>query len=172
MRKLFRRLFVSLFLPFALLVVFPMVVVLMGAASRIAFLQGAPQSGITSVIGGFLIAVGLALGLATMPLFLRQSRGTVMPWEPAGELIVEGVYRYVRNPMHTGVFSVLLGEGLVLRSPAILAIAILAVLLHLLYIPLSEERDLERRFGEAYRLYKDNVPRWIPRLTPWEHDRT
>lgn len=95
-----------------------------------------------------------------------------MPWEPADELIVEGVYRHVRNPMHTGVFSVLLGERLVLRSPTILAVATLAVLLHLLYIPLSEERDLERRFGEAYRVYKQNVPRWIPRWTPWEPDRT
>ncbi len=172
MRGLFRRVLVSLFLPFVVLVVFPAVVVFLGGPNRIAFMEGHPQSGIISVVGCLLIAVGLALGLATIPIFLRQSGGTVMPWEPADELIVEGVYRHVRNPMHTGVFSVLLGERLVLRSPTILAVATLAVLLHLLYIPLSEERDLERRFGEAYRVYKQNVPRWIPRWTPWEPDRT
>jgi protein-S-isoprenylcysteine O-methyltransferase Ste14 len=40
--------------------------------------------------------------------------------------------------------------------------------LHLFYIPYSEERGLEKRFGEAYRTYKQHVPRWIPRLTPWD----
>jgi protein-S-isoprenylcysteine O-methyltransferase Ste14 len=32
---------------------------------------------------------------------------------------------------------------------------------------LVEEPGLERRFGDSYRAYKANVPRWIPRLTPW-----
>ena len=27
---------------------------------------------------------------------------------------------------------------------------------------------LVNRFGEEYLTYKRNVPRWIPRLTPWE----
>jgi protein-S-isoprenylcysteine O-methyltransferase Ste14 len=44
------------------------------------------------------------------------------------------------------------------------------VVLHLFYIPLSEERGLENRFGQDYREYRRNVPRWIPRLTPWEPD--
>ena len=33
-----------------------------------------------------------------------------------------------------------------------------------IYIPLSEEPGLVRRFGEEYEEYRDNVPRWIPRL--------
>ena len=36
------------------------------------------------------------------------------------------------------------------------------------YIPLVEEPGLLKRFGEEYLTYKRNVPRWIPRLTPWE----
>jgi protein-S-isoprenylcysteine O-methyltransferase Ste14 len=72
-----------------------------------------------------LISLGLVLLLKTIPLFFRLREGTVMPWEPAPELIVEGVYRYVRNPMHSGVFAFMLGEGLVLRSISILAFAIL-----------------------------------------------
>ena len=90
-----------------------------------------------------------------------------MPWDPAPELIVTGIYRFVRNPMHIGVFSIMMGEGLILRSISILGFVTFAIILHLFYIPYSEERGLEKRFGEEYLVYKENVPRWIPRLTPW-----
>ncbi len=43
-----------------------------------------------------------------------------------------------------------------------------AVLLNVIYIPFVEEQGLEKRFGEDYVRYKENVPRWIPRLTLWE----
>jgi len=36
-----------------------------------------------------------------------------------------------------------------------------------IYLPLFEEKDLEKRFGSDYMRYKTNVPRWLPRLTPW-----
>jgi protein-S-isoprenylcysteine O-methyltransferase Ste14 len=36
------------------------------------------------------------------------------------------------------------------------------------YIPLVEEHDLIERFGEEYKEYTQHVPRWMPRLTPWE----
>ena len=39
--------------------------------------------------------------------------------------------------------------------------------LNAIYIPLREEKGLEARFGGDYRRYRDNVPRWIPRRTPW-----
>ena len=38
-----------------------------------------------------------------------------------------------------------------------------------IYIPLLEEPMLVNRFGDEYVNYKRNVPRWIPRLTPWEN---
>ncbi|MEN6496322.1 MAG: hypothetical protein ABFD16_18720, partial [Thermoguttaceae bacterium] len=41
------------------------------------------------------------------------------------------------------------------------------VVTNMIYIPLVEEPGLAKRFGEDYVEYKQNVPRWIPRLTPW-----
>ncbi len=69
--------------------------------------------------------------------------------------------------MIMGVFSVLLGEAMIIGSTASWIWFILFLLMNLIYIPMYEERGLEERFGHDYRLYKQNVPRWIPRLNAW-----
>jgi protein-S-isoprenylcysteine O-methyltransferase Ste14 len=70
--------------------------------------------------------------------------------------------------MITGVLSVLLGEGLVLGSVSILVASAIFFAVNTTYIPLIEELGLIERFGEEYLEYKRNVPRWIPRLRPWD----
>jgi protein-S-isoprenylcysteine O-methyltransferase Ste14 len=167
MNTFFRRVIISLVPPILFTVGFPIAAVLTHDTDRISWLRAAPLRTMASIIGFLLIAFGLVLTLKTIPLFLKLSEGTIMPWEPTNELIVEGIYRYVRNPMHSGVFAIVLGEGLILRSVSILVFAVFAIFSHFFYIPFSEERGLEKRFGEAYRVYKENVPRWIPRWTPW-----
>ncbi|MCX6024691.1 MAG: isoprenylcysteine carboxylmethyltransferase family protein, partial [Chloroflexi bacterium] len=102
-----------------------------------------------------------------LSLVARRGDGTLAPWDPPKYLVVRGICRHAGNPMHTGFFAVLFGEAFLLRSTASLILAIAGVILHLFNIPLSEERGLEARFGEAYREYKRNVPRWIPRRRPW-----
>ena len=78
------------------------------------------------------------------------------------------MYRRVRNPMISGVICVLLGEGLLLGSRPLLAWCLAVGLLNAVYIPLVEEPGLLRRFGDEYRIYRQNVPRWIPRRRPWQ----
>ena len=113
-----------------------------------------------------LIAGGLGLMARTIALFGRVGRGSLAPWSPTQKLVVEGPYRHVRNPMHLGVFTVLFGEALLFWSWALLAWAVFAVVVHMVYFPFSEEPGLERRFGDDYRRYKANVPRWLPRPRP------
>ena len=81
---------------------------------------------------------------------------------------MQGVYRYVRNPMISGVVLILIGETVLLGSLPLLGWCLLFVIANAVYIPLREERGLMERFGEAYLVYKRHVPRWIPRFTPWE----
>jgi protein-S-isoprenylcysteine O-methyltransferase Ste14 len=168
MNDYFRRTMISLVLPFVFMVGFPIAAILSHDTNRITWFRAGLLPYLITIFGCFFIALGLVLFLHTIPLFLKQSKGTNMPWEPIPELIVDGVYRYVRNPMHTGVFAVMLGEGLILGSSSILLFTGFAIILHLFYIPFSEERGLENRFGKEYIIYKENVPRWIPRLSPWE----
>jgi protein-S-isoprenylcysteine O-methyltransferase Ste14 len=117
--------------------------------------------------GGPVIGFGLALFYRTVSLFAAVGRGTLAPWDPTRRLVVLGPYRHLRNPMITGVLSVLLGEGLVLGSVSILVAAAIFFAVNATYIPLVEERGLIERFGDEYLEYQRNVPRWIPRPRPW-----
>ncbi len=170
MSSFFKRVIISLAVPVVFILGFPLTAYLFKDTGRIVWLQGEPQHQIAVAVGVILITSGLALMASTIPFFLRQKQGTIMPWEPSEELIIEGIYRYVRNPMHIGVFSIMIGEGLLLNSIFILCFGTFAVISHFFYIPFSEERGLEDRFGEDYRIYKQNVPRWLPRLTAWNPD--
>jgi protein-S-isoprenylcysteine O-methyltransferase Ste14 len=127
-----------------------------------------------SFFGSLAIAAGLASLAGGLALFVAcvlhfaEEEGTLAPWDPPRGLVVKGAYRYVRNPMISGVIFVLLGEALVLRSLPHLLWMLAFTGLNLVYIPLSEEPGLERRFGDAYLRYRENVPRFVPRMTPWK----
>jgi protein-S-isoprenylcysteine O-methyltransferase Ste14 len=103
----------------------------------------------------------------TIRLFASVGNGTLAPWDPPKKLVVVGIYLHVRNPMITGVLFIALGEGLFFGSWSILILFGIFLVLNMIYIPLSEEKGLLKRFGEDYLLYARNVPRWIPRLKVW-----
>ncbi len=54
--------------------------------------------------------------VATIRLFVTVGKGTLAPWEPTQRLVVQGIYRHVRNPMISGVILVLLGESVLTAS--------------------------------------------------------
>jgi protein-S-isoprenylcysteine O-methyltransferase Ste14 len=117
---------------------------------------------------GWMIAVaGSALFVYTVFLFKTIGYGTLAPWQPTQKLIVEGPYKYCRNPMISGVFFMLVGEGLMLYSVNILVWAVSFFIINTIYFIFIEERELLQRFGGDYLKYKKHVPRWIPRLTPY-----
>jgi protein-S-isoprenylcysteine O-methyltransferase Ste14 len=124
-------------------------------------------SAVSVVVGAVVAACGLSLVVITIRQFATFGRGTLAPWDPPRRLVVEGIYRYVRNPMITGVILILLGEAVGFRSRAVAHWVVLFAVINATYIPLLEEPMLEERFGEDYREYCRNVPRWIPRSSPW-----
>jgi protein-S-isoprenylcysteine O-methyltransferase Ste14 len=127
---------------------------------------GAPEVA-AALAGTALLAVGVALFAACLHRFVTEGRGTLAPWDPPRRLVVRGPYRLVRNPMISAVILALLGEALLLRSlPHALWAAGFAAL-NAAYLPLVEEPQLERRFGDDYRRYRQHVPRFLPRLRPW-----
>ena len=112
-------------------------------------------------------AAGLALAVWTTSLFRVVGEGTPGPWAPPKRLVVRGPYCHVRNPMITSVLLMLGAESLILGSWYLAGWMLLFFLGNTIYFPLVEEPALERRFGDHYRHYKANVPRWIPRWRSW-----
>jgi protein-S-isoprenylcysteine O-methyltransferase Ste14 len=123
--------------------------------------------GSSSWIGVLLFSLGLVFAIWTCRLFVTVGQGTPAPWDPPNKLVVHGPYRHVRNPMITSVLLMLAGEAVFLQSWVLAGWLLVFFLANAIYFPLSEEKALERRFGDQYRVYKANVPRWLPRLRPW-----
>jgi protein-S-isoprenylcysteine O-methyltransferase Ste14 len=129
-----------------------------------------PRGLAIQLLGVVFLAVGLALFIASVREFIVRGRGTLAPWDPPRYLVVQGPYRYVRNPMISGVAFIVVAEALLLLSRPHGLWALLVLGLNLVYIPLLEEPPLELRFGDSYRTYCRHVRRIVPRLRPWNGD--
>jgi protein-S-isoprenylcysteine O-methyltransferase Ste14 len=116
-----------------------------------------------ALLGAVLLAVGVGMIGWTVSLFAGVGRGTLAPWDPPSRLVVRGPYRHVRNPMISGVLTVLLGEAALFGSVAVLIWAGLVFAINAVYFIAVEEPDLRDRFGAEYEAYAARVPRWIPR---------
>lgn len=124
---------------------------------------------IYALIGGsILILAGLLVIVLTISAFIRIGKGTLAPRSPTKKLVVTGIYAHVRNPMISGVLTVLLGESLAILSLSIFIWAIAFFIINNIYFLMYEEPNLGERFGEDYRQYKSKVPRWIPAMKPYQ----
>jgi Phospholipid methyltransferase len=87
------------------LVLFPLVLVLWDLGPRLD-LGPACYAGLVPLLAG------LAVILRCFADFIRRGRGTPAIYDPPRELVVAGLYRYVRNPQYVGVVLVIVGEAL------------------------------------------------------------
>lgn len=128
---------------------------------------GAPAV-LLQLTGVAAVLIGVFLFGASLWRFATDGRGTLAPWDPPRLLVVNGPYQYVRNPMISGVLFVISGEALILLSPAHAMWAVFFLTVNLVYIRFVEEPQLARRFGPGYDIYRQSVPRFVPRLRPWQ----
>lgn len=119
------------------------------------------------IFGPLLMLMGTFILAHTISTFALIGRGTLAPWDPPKELVVRGMYSYVRNPMISGVLIIILGESLVFNSDGIFYWCIIFFIINMFNFVFIEEPRLAKRFGNRYTIYKENVPRWIPRSSPW-----
>jgi protein-S-isoprenylcysteine O-methyltransferase Ste14 len=162
---LIRHLFAIAALPFVVAAVIPRWLARTNHVT-LAVATSAPQL-VAQLAGLFSLLIGIALFVSSLKRFANDGKGTLAPWDPPRQLVVVGPYRYVRNPMISGVAFVLIGQALVLVSRPHATWALTFLIINGIYIPLLEEPQLEQRFGASYTEYREHVPRLIPRLRPW-----
>lgn len=151
-----RTVLFTVLVPGTELVLLPLVVVHVGLGPRI-------ELGAARYAGLLPLAVGLAVIVRCFADFVRRGRGTPAPYDPPRELVVAGLYRYVRNPQYVGVVLVLVGEALLSGMLVLFGYAAFMAIGYHLFVRYYEEPTLWRLFGEPYARYRAAVPRWLPR---------
>jgi protein-S-isoprenylcysteine O-methyltransferase Ste14 len=157
----------TILVPGTVLVLLPLALVASGLGPRLDF-GPARYAGLAPLLAG------LAAILACFADFVRRGRGTPAPYDPPRELVVAGLYRYVRNPQYVGVVLVVVGQALLTGVAVLFGYAALLAIGYHLFVRYYEEPTLGRLFGEPYARYREAVPRWLPRWpgrTPAAPDR-
>ena len=104
---------------------------------------------------------------AVRTFYNKGGDGTPGPWRPVSNLVIEGPYRYVRNPMILGVVNLLLFESVFFESFPLLLWTILFFLGNLIYFKFFEEKELVKRFGGDYLHYKEHVSMLLPKVSSY-----
>jgi protein-S-isoprenylcysteine O-methyltransferase Ste14 len=119
------------------------------------------------IVGVVLIVAGVGVLLHAFLRFVVEGVGTPAPIAPTQQLVVGGLYRYVRNPMYLAVAATIVGQALVLAQTVLLVYAALFGATVYAFVRLYEEPTLRLQFGEQYEAYRRAVPGWWPRRRPW-----
>ena len=123
---------------------------------------------VLAALGWALIAAGVVVLLHAFARFVLEGVGTPAPVAPTKNLVVGGLYRYVRNPMYLAVGATIVGQALVLGQPVLVVYAAIFAVLVVAFVLGYEEPTLGRQFGDEYERYRRAVPAWWPRRTPWD----
>ena len=121
------------------------------------------EIGLWQSAGMLVAAAGAALAVACIVVFALIGQGTPAPFDPPRPLVVQGPYRFVRNPMYIGAALAMAGAALFYQSVALFIYICVFLLISHLFVVAYEEPRLRRTFGEDYAAYCNKVGRWWPR---------
>lgn len=112
-------------------------------------------------LGIIVFMIGLIIMLHCVYQFAVEGRGTLSPVDPTQHLVINGLYRFTRNPMYLGVITMLIGEAIFTWSNWLWIYSFLVFIGFNLFILLVEEPRLKKDFGAEYEQYCQEVRRWI-----------
>lgn len=111
-------------------------------------------------LGSVAIALGLFTMMAAWWLFKKRDTA-ICPTDTPSSLVVEGIYRFTRNPMYLGLFAMLLGLAMIVGTVPFYAAAIAYIfVMDTVFCPYEEEKLL-LVFGVEFVRYSTKVRRWL-----------
>ncbi len=115
------------------------------------------------IIVTLLIGLGILVWATICQLTIGH--GTPAPNAPTQKLVIVGPYRYTRNPIELGALFYYFGGGWLIGSTSHGIIClVLALILGSSYHKFIEEKELLLRFGDEYKIYRNNTPFLIPKI--------
>jgi protein-S-isoprenylcysteine O-methyltransferase Ste14 len=117
---------------------------------------------VQQVAGMVIGAAGTAVAAWCIFTFASIGRGTPAPFDPPRRLVIQGPYRFVRNPMYIGAGLALASAALFYESLPLLGYTALFFLATHLFVVWYEEPTLRRNFGQEYEAFCRKVRRWWP----------
>jgi protein-S-isoprenylcysteine O-methyltransferase Ste14 len=117
---------------------------------------GAPR-----VIAAWVLVALSAWLFAWSFIWFARQKTTIIPNRPARALVLDGPFRFTRNPLYLAMALLTLGAGLWLNTWWVLLLLLPAVALVDRFVIAREEAYLRRRFGAEYDLYTARVRRWL-----------
>lgn len=115
--------------------------------------------------GVLFIATGLGVVTYSTIIHIKTGRITPLPIiEGPKQFIINGLYKYCRNPMYLSEICIFLGLFFLLGNVLLFFYPILVFLTIHVFVVYVEEPELRRIFKEQYVRYTKKVPRWIPRI--------
>lgn len=121
------------------------------------------EIGAVRLLGSVVFVACLSLYLICSYVLTTRGRGPFVEFDPPVELVVDGPYRFCRNPVVACLLATILGLAVACSSTGILLYFLIMMLLAHHQVSRLEEQHLRKRFGQAYEDYCSRVPRWIPR---------
>jgi protein-S-isoprenylcysteine O-methyltransferase Ste14 len=128
----------------------------LGAVWPVPLGPAAVRYPVAAVLG--VAGVGLLLGAMVR---FRRAGTPLEPWRTTTALVIQGPYRFTRNPIYVGFSLVYLSVAFMVGEGWLLATLVPAMIALRYRVIAREERYLEDKFGDNYRRYKATVRRWL-----------
>jgi protein-S-isoprenylcysteine O-methyltransferase Ste14 len=119
-----------------------------------------PSGPLAVAAGTAVLACGVA-GMIAAILALWRAKTPVNPYQATTAIVTDGVFRYSRNPIYVSLMLLYVGLSLALNSGWALALTPVLVWIMHAGVITREEEYLERKFGNDYLRYKQQVRRWL-----------
>ena len=118
------------------------------------------ETNVLLIPGLVVVVIGLSVGAVALRA-MRRAGVSPLPWRTPGKLVVDGPFRFSRNPLYVSLAVMYVGITFAVNALWPLVFLVFPIVIVDRGTILQEEKFLEKKFGEEYRSYKARVRRWI-----------